>query len=315
MANVYDAAGNMIHTVYSIDGTRALAYYDINGNLLKSHAVSNTFTKKQMTTPPLNTGTQGFACDSVTQSIAQFYTEHIYMIDLAEVTVTHIAQINLGHGNTGQFAPTKAQSQSYPYLYVSGSAQTVNGTLYAYLLEFNCTTSSATLNKIYAVPITTGLTGTSQVCIDFDNRIIYHVTASTYYGDADYTHINAWSMDDAVILSGATYNPAPTEGIYALTNQLSAFSVPFIKEMQACTFFDGMVVAISDVSSGKKVYFTDVETESTYMVIQNNLPTGELEGIGFLLNEETEQYDMVISDREGSGDYSTVFYRYEFDLS
>lgn len=312
MANIYDSSGSVVNSVYNINGNQLLAYYDINGNLLKSHAVSSTFTKTQMTTPSLGTGTQGFACDSVTQSIAQFYTEHIYMIDLAEVTVTHLAQVSLGHGHTGQFAPTKTSSQDYPYLYVSGGATTINDTLYAYLLEFICTTSSATLNKIYAVPVTTGLTGTSQMCIDFDNRIIYHVTASTYYDDADYTYINAWSMDDTETLSNATYSPTPTEGIYALTNQLSAFSVPFIKEMQACTFFDGMVVAISDVSSSKKAYFVDVETESVYLTLNNIGLSGELEGVGFLYNDETEQYDMVISDREGSGEYSTVFYRYEF---
>lgn len=312
MTNVYNSSGEIISSVYDRNGNMLTVCYDSQGNPLSgSHAVSNTVTRSLLLSPDIPTGTQGFAIDNTTQSIAQLYTGYIYMIDISDGSYTKTNNINLGHGNTGQFTPTKTVTQEYPTLYVSGPGARIDDIPYLYMLEISCTSTTAQADNVYAVPATDGLTGTLQTCIDFENNIVYLVSASTYYGTADYMYISAWDMTEKEVLGGATYlDKTP----YVLTNKLSEFSIPFVPEMQACTFFDGLIVLLSDgsLAENKYIQFVDVEFQDVYLTLNSQMLSGELEGVGFLLNEETGQYDMIVSDREGSGDYSTVFYRYEF---
>ena len=319
MADIYDSTGNIISKSYDISGDLLTMCYDYQGNQLrKSHAVSNNITKSLLLSPNIPTGTQGFACDSITQSIAQLYGGVMYMIDVSSGEFERSNNINLGHGRTGMFAPTKTSSQEYPLLYVSGENYNVNGLYYTYLLEIIYASNTATLNKIYAVPIVEGMFG--SLCIDFDNNIVYNVVSTTYYGTTDYMYINAWDMNSLELLEGASYSPTPQEGIYALTTKLSEFQVPFIPENQACTFFDGLLVAISDkaLAENKFYQFIDVELQDIYMTIDkyNLMLDGELEGVSFLYNNETEKYDMIVSQRivsSGESEYHTEYWRYEFN--
>ena len=318
MADIYNSAGNVINRVYDKNGNLLTMCYDSQGNpLRKSHAVSSNVTRSLLMIPDIPTGTQGFACDSITQSIAQFYTGYMYFIDTTDGSAVKSNNINLGHGHTGQFAPTKTAEQEYPMLYVCGPVARVNNNPYCYLLEIVCDSTVVQLKKIYAVPATEGLLSTCQVCVDFEKRIVYLIAASTYNGEADYTYISAWDMDESETLDGATYSPTPTEGIYVLTDKLFEFQIPFVPEMQTCTFFDGLVVMLSDRSgaSNKYIQFVDVECRDVYLTLNKQMLSGELEGVGFLYNRNTEQYDMIVSHRvvaTGESDYHTEYHRYEF---
>ncbi len=300
---IYDYSGETISRAYDCDGNLLSRVYDADGNMISNHAVSEQFTRTLMFKPSVPTGTQGIACDSITQTIAQLYAGKICLVDVSDGSYVDLGNINLGHGHTGQFAPTRESGQEYPLLYVSGYTNTINDSLYVCLLEVACTSSSATLNKTYAIPAVSDLTGTLRTCIDFENSIVYTVAASTYYDEADYTYITAWDMSTTTLLS---------ENVYALTNKLDEFQIPFIPEMQSCTFFDGLIVALSDQSaqSAKYCQFIDVETKDIYMTIQGSklLLSGETEGVGFLYNNETNKYDMIISQRNNGAEY----YRYEF---
>lgn len=310
---VYDSDGTAINTVYDKSGISYSRCYTADGTpipLSGGHAVSGNFTRTLMLSSDVPDGTQGIACDSVTQTIAQLYTGSIYLIDVADGAYTQIARsFNLGHGNTGQFAPTKTSDQEYPLLYVSGAGKTINDALYTCLLEIECTSNSATMNKVYMVPSTSGLTGTMIVCVDFDNNIVYDMSASTYYGSADTMYVAVWDLATAEPFADGSYSPTPRNGVYILTDRLAQFEIPFIPEMQAATFFDGLLVSLSDTSSNKHIYFTDVDTHDTYLTIANSVPSGELEGIGFLFNAITEQYDMIVSTRANG---AKEYYRYVF---
>ena len=318
MADVYDSSGNIISKAYDIAGNLLTMCYDSQGNQLrKAHAVSNNVTKALLISPNIPTGTQGFACDNITQRIAQFYTGYMYFINVDDGSATRSNNINLGHGHTGQFASTKTAEQEYPMLYVCGPGARVNDNPYCYLLEVVCDSTIVQLKKIYAVPATEGLMGTLQVCVDFEHNIVYLVAASTYSGTTDYMYISAWDMDKSVLLDSATYSPTPTDGIYALTDKLYEFQVPFVPEMQACTFFDGLIVLLSDKTgaSNKYIQFIDVEFQDVYLTLDKQMLSGELEGVSFLYNDETEKYDMIVSHRtvsSGETEYHTEYWRYEF---
>lgn len=308
---VYNASGAEISRLYDASGSLIPTVYDINGNIVTGgHAVSSRYTRTQMfdLTGSIPTGTQGIACDSITQTIAQLYTGTVVLIDATDGSSSSGSTINLGHGHSGQFAPTKSENDDYPLLYVSGPYSTVDDTEYTFLLVVKCTTSSATMKKVIAVPKISSDYASGRVVVDFENSIVYHIQSTSYAGPADNMYITVWDMNTESELSGATYSPNPQDGIYVLTRKLSEFSIPHIPEMQACTFFDGMIVALSDVSGNKGIFFVDVETEDVYMTIRNFGMSGELEGVDFLYNSITEQYDMIVSQR--TADY----YRFQFDL-
>lgn len=316
MANVYNSSGGIITRAYNSNGELLTMCYDSQGNQLrKGHAVSNNVTRSLLMIPDIPTGTQGFACDSITQTIAQFYTGYMYFIDITDGSAVKSNNINLGHGHTGQFAPTKTADQEYPLLYVSGPNETVNEIYYTYMLEIGCETNTAITQKVYAVPANSTRTSCRTV-VDFENNIVYHVSAETYYGTADYTYITAWDMNSSELLDGATFNSAP---IYALTHKLDEFQVPFIPEIQSCTFFDGLIVLLSDKSGAANKYyqFVDVEMQDVYLTIDKTalMLSGELEGVGFMYNNSTGKYDMIVSHRtsDGAGSYVTEFHRYEFN--
>lgn len=314
--SVYNKNGNILNSIYDKSGNALSHAYDKAGTEVFSggHAISQNFIKTQMTIPELTSGTQAIACDSVTQSIAQLYTGHIYIIDLAEGTLIHPWSAKpLGHGDTGMFAPTKTASQDYPLLYAMRGKMEVDESYYTYIFEIQCTkTPSAELLRILAIPTESWVSGTNRFAIDFENRIIYHIYSTTYYDTAEYMWIDAWDMDSVEVLDGVTYsNPTPTDGIYILTEKLSGFTIPFVPEAQSVTFFDGLIAILSDQSGQaiKYVQFVDPFREEVYMTLTNCGFSGELEGIGFLLDEETGKYDMIVSQRVNS---VTEYYRYKF---
>lgn len=306
--------------IYAIDGAKITSAYNKDGQIISPYnkggervgrAISSQFTRTILLdlASQLPDGTQGIACDSITQSIAQLYDGNIYIIDVSDGSFVHCASsFNLGHAHTGQFAPTKTNEQEYPLLYVSGNNATVSNVTYTYLLVVSCTSSSAIMKKIYAIPVNSGLS-LCRAVIDFDNSIVYHVAASTYYGTADYTYISAWDMNKSELLDGATYSPAPTDGIYAFTDKLYEFQIPFVPELQSCTFYDGLIVMLSDRTGVENKYyqFVDVEFKNVYMTMRSQIASSELEGVGFLYNKQTGKHDMIVSDR------SMKFYRYEFN--
>lgn len=310
--SVYDVNGNNISNVYDSGGVKLLQAYDINGRpLMRSHAVSNRYTRSLIfSNSSLDSGTQGIACDSITQKIAQLYTGKIYMFAI-DGTPTQVASVfNLGHGSAGQFAPTKIESQVYPLLYVSsGGSGTVVGDLnYAILLEVQCAENSSSMLRAFAVTEDEGYAG--MFAIDFDNNIVYHVYREAYDSStAELTYISAWEFSTMQKTTAITWNPRPANGVYILTNKLKSFTIPYVKKMQSVTFFDGLIVLLSD--SGY-VSFVDPVTESVFLKLTSDMPAAEREGVGFILNPSTQQYDMVISNR-ASG--AMNFYRYEFDLS
>ena len=309
---VYDIEGNTLGMVYDVEGNTLMQTYDIEGNpIFEPHAVSSTYTKSLiLTNTTLYSGTQGIACDSLSQEIAQLYTGNIYLFDISDGSTKHVASVfNLGHGHTGQFAPTKSAGMDYPPLYVSAGTKTVNDINYSILLKVQCSLSSSEMVRAYAVSEESNLVG--LIAVDFENNIIYHIHRSAYESSTEeYTYISAWDFTTMESTSEVTWTvPVPTEGVYILTNKIKTFNIPYVNEMQSVSFFDGLIVLFSDDGY---VQFVDPISESIYLTISNDMPSFEREGVGFMYNSNTDQYDMILSNRTGS---AMNFYRYEFDLS
>lgn len=310
----YDKNGTQLTAVYDKNGNPLNLAYDKNGNeIFRGHAVSQNYTKSTMYQLDMPTGTQGMACDSITQSIAQFYTSYFYMIDLSDGSYKKMTgPVTRGH-NTAQFAPTKTAQQTYPLLYVSGDRITDDEVNYYTIVPvFEVGTDTYQCVKVYVVPTRTGF-AMRRLCVDFENEIIYFIYSTSYDETSDCTYIEAWDMnsvDDITITSVSALNPS--EGFLLMTDMLSQFTIPWVPEMQAATFFDGMICMLSDRSGAENKYvqFVDVVSQSVYMTIPLN-EGGEWEGISFLFNSETEQHDMILSKRSTT---PAEFYRYQFDL-
>lgn len=306
---VYNKSGNILSQVYDKSGNALVQAYDKSGNpIMETHAVSNVYTRSlifKITDTSISGGTQGIACDSLSQKIAQLYTGKIYMFN-QNGSYTQVASVfNLGHGGTGQFAPTKEAGQDYPLLYVSAQKPTtVDNVVYAFLLEVQCSTSSSTMPRAFAVSETEGYAGI--FAIDFDNSIAYHIYKEAYESDTvQIMYISAWDMTEYELAPDLSWTPA--SAVYRFTNKLKSFSVPFVNEMQACTFFDGLIACLSDDGY---VRFIDPVTESVYLTINQDMPAFEREGIDFMLNPTTGKYDMILSNRTTT---EMNVYRYEFE--
>lgn len=309
---LYTLTGEQINTAYNTSGTAITQAYDIDGHqLLNPHKVSNSYTRTLILENSENVaGTQGLACDSITQTIAQLYSGKIIAYDISTGEYTQVAgSLNLGHGTSGQFAPEKGSNDSYPMLYVStGHSVTVDDeNYYGILIEMKIGEIPSKANRIFAVPDGGGYSG--LFAIDFDNDILYHVQTEAYRSStAEITNISAWDMTSYVTFDDLPWVAQVTNGRYMLNNKLFSFTIPYVNEVQSLTFFDGLIALFSDDGY---VQFVDPESRSVYMTINKNMPDFEREGIGFVLNETTEQYDMVLSNRKNE---FASYYRYEFDL-
>ena len=304
---IYDINGNALLSAYDGNGDSLTQAYSIDGDpLMSSHAVSSNYTRSLiLSNSDLDDGTQGIACDSITQTIAQLYTGNIYIFEL-DGSYSHVASVfNLGHGGAGQFAPTKTESQAYPLLYVSAQTAVSSGsTKYGLLIEVQCGASSSAFKRSFFAHEDDNLTG--MFSIDFDNNIVYHVRSSsdtTTYPD---TYITAWDFTAIEPTSDVSWT---TTTPYVLTNKLKTFSIPRVNSMQSLSFFDGLIVLLSDDGY---VQFVDPDTEGVYLTCSMDMPLFEREGVGFILNPETDQYDMVVTNRTGG---AMNYYRYEFDLT
>lgn len=305
----YDKSGNVLSQVYDKSGNTLTQVYDKSGNpIMDTHAVSNVYTRSlifKITDTSISGGTQGIACDSLSQKIAQLYTGKILMFD-QNGSYTQVASVfNLGHGGTGQFAPKKEAGQDYPLLYVSAQkAVAVDEVRYAFLLEVQCSASSSVMTRAFAVSETENYAGI--FALDFENRIAYHLYKEAYESETvQNMYISAWDMDAYEPATDLSWTPA--RSIYRFTHKLKSFSVPFVNEMQACTFFDGLIACLSDDGY---VRFIDPVTESLYLTINQDMPAFEREGIDFMLNPTTGRYDMILSNRTTT---EMNVYRYEFE--
>lgn len=317
---IYKINGDSLSGAYDLDSAIGTAY-DIDGIVAWSnrptHAVSDSYTVSMLyDIPAIGSGTQGIACDSLSQTIAQLYSGKIITIDLSDGSYTQRASsFNLGHGSTGQFAPQKANSSDlYPPLYVSTqSEQSINDTIYAIFAEVAIGESSSAMNRIFYVPFdgeTTG-DGYTLFAFDFANDIVYSVYFSGYYTTTGTGKVKVYSLNDFTPFVDGSYSPVPTNGYYVAGNPIETYDIDFIPEVQAVNFFDGLIACLCDYphNSGN-VIFLDTEYHDVYLVLDNLAVPFEREGISFISNPTTNKDDMILSRRTtGVNEY----YRYQFN--
>lgn len=312
---VYDKNGNTPTSIYEKSGLSVTKAYDKDGTEVwesVSHAVSNNFTRDLLfDLVDIGGGTQGLACDSLSQEIAQLYTGKIYTIDMDTGAYTQRADSrNLGHGSAGAFEKTKRNpSDLYPALWVAtGENQTINGTVYGRYIEVFIGETQSTINRAFFVELQSA--AYSLFAFDLENSIVYCVTLSGYEPMGNgWCHIDAYDMTDISTFTDGSYPQPPANGNWLLANTpIDSFDIEFIQEVQSIAFFDGLICFLSDEG---KVVFVDVETHEVYLMINHDLPPYEREGIGFIDNPLTGQTDMILSARQPT---FNVYYKYSFLL-
>lgn len=314
----YDINGNSLNALYSVSASLDNAY-DVNGNVIwtsdQDH-VSRTYNASMLfDLPDIGSGTQGIACDSLSQTIAQLYGGKIVTIDISTGTYTQRASSLLfGHGSTGQFAPTKlSQADLFPPLYISTqNEQEINSTMYTMFLEVYVGESSSTINRVFYVPFDGQSEGDGYTlfAFDFANGIVYAVYFSGYYTTTGTGKITAYSLNSFTSFPDGSYSDPPQNGYMVAGTSLDSWSISYIEQVQAITFFDGLIGLLSDqpTESGRVIFYDPVQ-KSTYLTL-NWIPTPyEREGISFILNPVTNRHDMILS-RRASG--VNEYYRYQF---
>lgn len=307
----YDINGNTVNALYSLLSSLNSAY-NIPGEVIWTstppHAVTNNYTASMLfDLPDIAPGTQGIACDSISQQIAQIYGGKIITIDVSNGEyVQRASNTDLGHGSTAQFEPEKRdESDLYPPLWVSfQNTQIINDIPYSQYREVFVGQSSSVINRCFYVPLESS-DGFSLFAFDFVNRRAYEVYFSAYYSDVGNSRIRVFDMDDATSFSGPQF--IPVGGNWLLGDPLDSYVIDFVPRCQAITFFDGLVGCLSD---NGYVRFIDVETKSEYLTLSNLIVPFEREGIGFILNPDTNKYDMILSAR---GVDFNRYYRYQFN--
>lgn len=308
---IYNISGNQLSSAYSKTGTSLSTAYDKDANEVwnttpaPSHVVSDDFTATLIfDIPAIGAGTQGIACDSLSQQIAQLYTGKIITIDLSDGSYTQRASTrSLGHGSAGMFEPEKRnESDLFPALWVStGQAQTINDVRYARFLEVFVGESQSTINRVFYVPAT----GYNLFAFDFENERIY--MSSFVSSGQSYMHV--YDMTDYSVFEDGEYPQTPANGYCILNAPLASYEMDYINgTIQSVSFFDGLVAYLADDVG---VVFWDVETHSHYLTISDGIVPYEREGIGFIENPSTGKTDMVLSARQTT---FNVYYRYEFNV-
>lgn len=315
---IYNKAGASISNPYTLSGSIPNIAYNKAGEqiwakFVPSHAVSNKFDMTLLyDIPDIGGGTQGLAVDNLSKNIAQLYTGKIITIDLTDGSYVQRASTrNLGHGGAGRFESEKKNpSDLYPALWVATQQnKTVDEDVYGQFLEVYIGESQSTINRAFFAKLPRN--GSTLFAFDFDNNIAYCTIEASYYDETGWGGlIVAYDMTDVTQTTDITYAQNPTNGNWLLGDPLWVYETQYYREVQSSQFFDGLLCLLSDVHG---VVFIDIETKQEYLrlgrdVIQNH----ELEGIDFLFNNQTQQYDMVISGRTtGINEY----YLYQFNLS
>ncbi len=315
--SIHSINGSSLNAAYDKTGTSLSIAYDKDENEVwrsgssgPSHLVSNSFTATLLyDIIDIESGTQGLACDSLSQTIAQLYTGKIITIDLSDGSYTQRASArNLGHGSAGQFEPEKRNSEDlYPALWIStGQAQTINDIRYARFLEVFIGQSQSTINRVFYVPAT----GYNLFAFDFENRLIYMCGLINSDGAS---YMRVYDMDDYSAFPDGAYAQTPANGHYILGDYLAEYSMDYIEgPVQSVSFFDGLVAFLSDAVG---VVFWDVATHDVFLTINSGIVPYEREGIDFIKNPSTGQTDMVLSARQNtSANAFNVYYRYEFNV-
>lgn len=306
---IYDVNGVDLAKAYDINANMQSVAYDVDGlDIWHSHKVSNRFTRTVMfTLSDIPGGTQGIACDSLSQTIAQLYSGRIVTIDAETGEWTNrVDSFDLGHGGAGQFAPTKVNpSDPFPPLYVSGQQNyTVNNVNYQRIYEVYIGANGCTLNRLFFVPAPAGSNGMSA--IDFERNVFWQFTSPQFNPDPTIESSTVYKYDFTQFEPIETTSHA-VNGNYVFTDLLDTFTVPFVPEMQSLSYFDGLIACQSDLGSNE-VVFIDVDKKDVYLTINRDISPAEQEGIGFMYNPDTGQTDMILSSRDFK------YYRYEFIL-
>ena len=312
---IYGINGNSLNSAYELDGDAIGSAYDIDGDIAWTsrppHAVSNNFTTSLIVdVPEIGSGTQGLACDSLSQTINQLYSGGVNTIDISDGSYVGHGLINLGHGSAGQFEPTKLNpSDPFPTLWVStGETQTINDVVYGRYLEVYLGATTSTLNRAFFTPLEQS--GESLYAFDFANRIVYEIWFSSYSDSTGTGKVKAYDMDDVTEFTEGSYGWTPANGNWIVGQPIDEFAIDYVRECQSVTFFDGLLCFLSDQPrSNGRVVFVDTELHDVYLTITPLVIPFEREGIDFILNPNTNKYDMVVSARYTG---ANVYYRYQF---
>lgn len=316
--SLYNINGSALNNAYKVDGQNITKAYNLNGDDIwdsVSHRVSNRFTSTLLfDLSAIVGGTQGIACDSLSQNIAQLYSNKLITIDISDGSYVqrNSSFFNFGHGSAGAFANQKVnQSDLYPPLYVSTyEKDSINDKIYGRFLELYVNENSVVGNRAWSVELLTdGVTTNANnlFAFDFDNNIVYSALYSTYSGSTGWGTITAYRITQDTPFTVPSDTHQAVNGNYLLSTPIDTFDIPYTSDVQSVGFFDGLVAILSDEN---KVIFYDVDTHSEYLTLNNVIPY-EREGIGFIENPQTGETDMILSSRSQT---SNIYYRYEFIL-
>lgn len=266
---VYNRNGEMLHSVFSADGSSAISAYAIDGTkVFPTGRDYSQYTVSTLFRYPV-TKMQGFAVyGGKIAQVREGYSLHI--IDISTGTKLREVSMNMGHGNSCQFSGEFYDSEDeFPLFYIR------NDGIWVYRIQ----NTSSTLIRKYNFSSSIIGTYVAGFGIDSENRRLYTAsyTEGTYESKTGQMRICEWDMDDETEVSA---------GVYELALLRSNDFAWFYRydAVQGCCCHDGYFFIGSGISGKEDIVLVD---QSTLQIAYNiSLGTGgEVEGCAWVGDE------------------------------
>ena len=285
---VYNMSGEVIGSIYGIDGNAVRHGYDVSGEEVFPTGIdySDYTANKSFLTGV--SGSQGFAYyDGYIFQMTSSNT--VVVINASTGTTVSTFSISSDHGDSVSFSDEEyAESDVFPLLYVTADTNP------AKVYVNRVTASSSELVKTLLFPLEkTGYYAAHAY--DEANSVIYMLGYSqqNYLTDndgANKTVVSKWDMTQLTLNQDGSYTPT----------FVSSYEIPFIYCMQGQQYHDGMIWVSSGYSSGSNIYVLNPDDGEILYTIDLQT-TAEVEGLDFMSDTE-----MIV------GFWSGSYWKYTF---
>lgn len=269
--SIYNIAGSPQYSAYDIQGNPLNNAYNRWGDIVFSadpyqfYSISSVFNKER-------NSAQGMDIYGKYMAIYRDDTHAVQIVNMETWEIEYTISTDwTTHGNDLSFSTLfYSENDPLPILFISGNAAT------GIRINLN-DQSSAIVKTIHATPSQTGWT-TYATAFNDDMSRYYRMG----YNTSDYTDTSGFIFLETWDISEDLEYPT----------LLDAVTREWLPCIQGMSYHDGLLWVASGMNDPVKVYSIDPSDASIVKTV-NLTRTGELEGIAWAYNENTDEYSCI----------------------